>query len=123
MTARVSAEEVKSLIATDLSDDVVMATFVDTANLLVDEHLLTAGHSARLLTKIELYLSAHLLALKEELGGLTRSKYGDADDSFANVYGDALKSTRFGQVVLTLDDSGILAGVGTTTLRAEFRVV
>ncbi len=124
MTARVSAGAVKTIVRTDISDADVTAHFIDTANLYVDTHLVPgAGHSDRVLEKIELYLSAHFVALTEEQGGITRSKLGDADESFANVYEGGLKSTRFGLQALSLDTSGILTAVAQTSLKAEFRVV
>ncbi len=97
---------------------------IDTANVFVNTHLVpAAGHSELILEKIELYLASHFVALTVDQGGLTRSKLGDADESFANVYEAGLKSTRFGQQALALDTSGILNRVAATTLKAEFRVV
>ena len=124
MAARTSAGAVKEVVATDIVDEVVTANFIDTANLFVDTHLVPdAGHSEAMLTKIELYLAAHFVALTEEQGGITRSKLGDADESFANIYEGGLKSTRFGLSALALDTSGILNNVAQTNLKAEFRVV
>lgn len=124
MTARVSADAVKEVVPSKLDDDVILSNMIDTANVFVNEHLVPdAGHSDLILEKIELYLSAHFVALTEEQGGITRSKLGDADDSFANVYEAGFKSTRFGQQALAIDTSGILNRVASTTLKAEFRVI
>ncbi len=107
-----------------MGDDEVLVQFIDTANLYVDTHLVpTAGHSERMLEKIELYLAAHFVALTEEQGGITRSKLGDADESFANIYDKGFKATRFGQQALALDTSGILNNIAALSLKAEFRVV
>jgi hypothetical protein len=123
VTARVTAEEVKQVVRTDIIDDTVLTNMIDTANLLVDEELVgEADHSDARLKKIELYLSAHYVALTEEGGGVTRSKLGDADESYANVYDAGLQSTRFGQNAASLDTSGILAAL-TPKLKAAFRVV
>lgn len=124
MSARITAAAVKVIMPTKLADDEVMAHFIDTANLYVDTHLVPdAGHTEKILGKIELYLAAHFVALTEEQGGITRSKLGDADESFANVFEAGFKSTRFGQQALALDSSGILNRVAQTKLKAEFRVV
>ena len=123
MAARVTADEVKEIVSTSLTDDVVLAHMVDTANLYVDTHLLTAAHPVAILKKIELYLAAHLVTLTEERGGLTRAKMGDSDESLANIYSEGFRSTRYGQVALTLDTSGTLARLGMTTAKAELRVV
>ena len=124
MTARVTADTVKEVVPTELSDETVTSNMIDTANVFVNTHLVpAAGHSSLILEKIELYLAAHFVALTEEQGGITRSKLGDADESFANVYEAGFKSTRFGQQALALDTSGILVRIAQTNLKAEFRVV
>ena len=124
MAARVSPSAVKAVVPTKLADDVVLSNMIDTANIFVDTHLVpAAGHSNLILEKIELYLSAHFVALTEEKGGITRQKFGDADESFAQIYEAGFKSTRFGQQALALDTSGILNNVSATKLKAEFRVI
>ena len=123
MAARVTAGAVKEVVPTQIADSVVLTNFIDTANLFIDTHLASAGHTDEILAKIELYLAAHYVALTEEQGGLTRSKLGDADESFANIYGQGLKATRFGQQALAIDTTGILNSVAATQLKAEFRVV
>ena len=122
--ARVSAEQVTELITTSLEESVILSSMVDTANLYVDTYLLEADHSDAILEKIELYLAAHFVAITEERGALKSSKTGDARDEWHTDYmGTGFNSTRFGQVALTLDTSGILAGVGSAKLKAQFRVV
>jgi hypothetical protein len=124
MGARVSASAVKEVIETSLTDGTIDSSMIDTANLYVDTHLVPdAGHSDEVLTKIELYLAAHFVALTEEKGGITRAKMGDADESYANVYASGFKSTRYGQTALNFDTSGILARLSITEPKAEFRVV
>lgn len=124
MTARVTAVGVKEVIETSLSDATVLASMIDTANLYVDTHLVPDGTlSAAVLTKIELYLAAHFVALTEEKGGITRAKMGDADESYANVYDDGFQATRFGQTALILDTTGTLARLSITSAKAEFRVI
>lgn len=123
MVARVSADEVKEVVSTSLSDDVVLATAVDTAHLYVEEHLLTAGHSASILKKIEQFLAAHVLCLIEERGGLKGAKLGDSSEFLSDVYSDGFRSTRFGQLAIALDTSGTLVRLGAPTLKSEFRVV
>jgi hypothetical protein len=120
---RVTATTVKEIIQTTLSDDVINTNHIKTANTFVDEYLNTVGLSDNMLEQIELYLSAHYVALTEEGGPLTRDKLGDADTSFANIYATGLKSTRYGQAALALDVSGTLSSLTTTQLKANFRVV
>ena len=120
--ARVSAEAVRELIKYSGTDDALDA-FIDTATTLVDTHLLSSGQSVAILTKIELYLAAHLVALSEELGGIIRDAYGSSSVSLANVYDAGFKSTRFGQVALALDASGTLSSLSTNKLLAQFRLI
>ena len=122
--ARVSASQVTEIITTTIEDDVLSSNMIDTANTFVDEHLLEAGYSDALLEKIELYLSAHFVAITEEAGAPSMSKVGDATEEWAtDWFGPGFASTRFGQTALTLDSSGILAEVGSGKLKAQFRVV
>jgi len=122
--ARVSAAQVKEIIETDIDDDILLSNFIDTAHIYVDTHLSAAGHDSHILTKIELYLAAHFVAITDEGGALKYTKLGDASDAYDTSFLDSgLKSTRYGQTALTLDSSGILANVGTASLKAEFRVI
>lgn len=117
---RVVKADVDKIIDTQIAD---LDTFIETANLIVNEHLQGEISSEPLLTKIELYLAAHFVALTDEGGGIVRSSMGDAADSFANVYEAGLRSTRFGQQALALDYTSTLATITTGKIRAEFRVV
>lgn len=121
--ARVTADTVKEIISTQLTDQVVNQNHILTANLIVNDNLVNQGISDEMLERIELYLAAHYVALTEEGGALTRDKLGDADTSYANIYDQGLKSTRFGQTALALDTTGILAQISTTNLKAAFRVI
>lgn len=122
--ARVSASQVKELIETTLADNVILASMIDTANVIIDTHLNNAGHSKQILAKIELYLSAHFVAITEERGTLKFSKLGDSSEAYNTAkFGTGFNSTRFGQTALLLDTTGILSNVGATNLKAELRVV
>ena len=123
MVARILAVQVRDLIDTSIGETVLTDSFIDTAHVYVDSNLLSTSHSEAMLAKIELYLAAHFVAITEERGGLRSTKLGDSTDAFADVYSAGLNSTRFGQIALTLDTSGTLAAIGTTGLKAEFRVV
>lgn len=123
-TARVKASEVKEVVATSLTDQIISSNMIVTANAVVNDILETdAGLSVEVLKSVELYLAAHFVALTEEGGALTRDKMGDADQSYANIYESGFKGTRFGQTALSLDSSGKLAAASQTMLKASFRVV
>ncbi len=121
MAARVTDTEVKALIDVEASRDIT--SLIDVANRYVDKYLLPEGLTTAELKDIELYLAAHLVALTVERGGLTSEVMGDSEQSYANVYKSGFRSTRFGQMAITLDSTGILASVGSGGLRAEFKVL
>lgn len=117
--ARVTDSEVKAII--DTSRDTT--PFINNANLLITEILANSGLSTDRLKMIELYLSAHFVAVTEEKGGLTSSKVGNSSDSFGGDYTQGLNLTRYGQQAVLLDTSGLLAGMATPKKRAEFQVL
>lgn len=124
MTARVTnADVAKILPAEFVNDD--FATFIASANLLVNEELASAGLSAARLTQIELYLSAHFAIITLEKGGLTRQKIGESEDFFQTWTNTAvgLNATRYGQQATTMDTSGKLAALASGKLRASFSIV
>lgn len=121
---RIEADQVKEIITTTISDSTILTSMIDTAHVFVDTHLLDYDHPSAILEKIELYLAAHFVSLTSEEGALILSKQGDATDEWDTQHlGKGLSSTRFGQAALVLDSSGILAGLGTGKLKAQFRIM
>lgn len=117
MALRSNPATVKDIIDTEL-DDAIVDLFVDTASALVDANLLNSGLSEALLTRIETFLAAHLLTVREPQARSVT--LGDESVSFQGVTGDMLKATFYGQAVLLLDTSGTLANLGKQ--RASFMV-
>ena len=116
---RVTDSEVCAVIDTERD----VSPFIETANLVVTEQLAGAGLSAARLKQIELYLSAHFVAITEERGALTTSDTGSSKEVYAIEIGRGLNATRYGQQVITLDSSGILIVSASGKPQAEFRVV
>lgn len=123
MSARVSGGQVKDVIETSLEEAVILGSMINTANLYVDTHLLTVGHTDAVLERIELYLAAHIVALTEERGSLKGGKFGDSSEFLADVFDDGFRATRYGQMAITLDTSGTLASLGRANMKAQFTVV
>lgn len=121
MAHRVSDAEVKELFDDDVGFDTT--NFIDTANVIINEHLASVISSVELLTKIELYLAAHFVTLTFERGGLVRSAALDASETYANVFKSGFRSTRYGQQALALDYTSTLQAVSRDKLTAKFRVV
>lgn len=117
--SRVTDSEVKALLTTDRE----VKPFIETASLLVDELLVGQGMSDARLKQVELYLSAHYLAIAEERGALLSSEKGDSKDEYGVAQGQGLTLTRFGQQALALDSSGVLSAEVSPTKKALFRVV
>ncbi len=116
---RVTSSEVKALITTSFDVDPLIAT----ANLIVDEVLVGQGMTDARLKTIELWLSAHFVAVAEERGALMSSNKGSSEETYKIEVGEGLRMTRFGQQALALDTTGILAEKTTSMNTAQFRVV
>ena len=116
--ARVSEAEVKQIIETSLSDPIVLA-FINTANRLVTKHLEGEDcHDADSLKDVELYLSAHFVALRQRKK--TGQKIDDASDSYAGSFGRGLDFTQYGQTTKQFDCSGVLESLGQGRLVVGF---
>lgn len=120
--ARTTPDALKAYVTVPSDFDV--APFIEDAATLMDAYLPASGLSEPILTLIEKNLAAHLLTLAYERGGLVVKKVGESSETYAKA-GEAggLRSTRFGQMALSLDSTGALEGIGSTVKTAQFRVV
>ena len=109
MTLRVDADDVKEIIKTNLTDNEI-TPFITTANLLVNENLASDSYSTALLTEIEKWLSAHLIAITKERQA-QKVKMDDSEETYGRL-GLHLNSTTYGQMVTMLDTNGILSNLG-----------
>lgn len=106
--ARVTAEQVRDLISTTLTDARVNA-MINTAHLVVEQRLSGKGVEASVLKQIELWLSAHFVSLADprkkqvKIDEVTVT-YATPDSSL-----EGLRSTTFGQQALALDPTNSLA--------------
>lgn len=117
--ARVTDDDVKAIINTTRDT----TPFIETANIIVSEELVGKGLSENRLKQIELYLSAHFVAITEENGALVRKKMGDADESYQLEKGKGFAMTRYGQQAIDLDTTGIIKNISQTEFTARFTVV
>jgi hypothetical protein len=115
MAARTTATEVKKIIDTSLSDSIVEA-YIGDANVMVNEVLGT--DTTDLLTSIEKWLTAHLIAMTQERVSI-KEEAGTAKITYPDVFGQGLKATPYGQMVLTLDTSGSFAALGGKSATIE----
>jgi hypothetical protein len=109
MSARVNSGEVREIITTSLTDPAIDA-YIAIANPMVT-NTVTCGLGATTLKEIERWLTAHLIAITKERTA-TEEKLGEASIKYAGVFGEGLKSTSYGQMVLQLDTCGGFANLG-----------
>lgn len=109
---------------TTVLPDSTLNQYIAIATLIVTEDLEGSGYSSDRLDAIELNLAAHYAILGQERGGLIQQKIGTSEERYQLMSGsNSLSSSRFGQVVSSLDTLGILAGMASQPLKAAFRVV
>lgn len=105
---RVSAEDVKEILDTDLSNTVIGA-FINAANITVTKLLGSkTALSEEQRIEIERWLSAHLIACTKDHQAKSEAA-GDASVTYQGQTEMALDSTHYGQMVKFLDTTGTLA--------------
>lgn len=121
--SRVTPTEVKAIIDTDLADPIVQ-TWIDAASAVVDDNAGCMGSVETLLTQVELYLSAHFLALLDpsEGGIVTKEKAEQLETNYktadinknidATVYGQTANMLSKGCLGTTSDKAIQLFSVG-----------
>jgi len=108
MAIRVTGEDVKKIIDTDLSESEI-EIFIETASDLVDD--LIGIYAAARLEKIELWLSAHFLAMSLEPQPQSEAA-GQTSVTYQGQSAMRLDATRYGQMVGMLDTQGALSDAG-----------
>ncbi len=108
--ARVTSTEVKVIISTTMVDADVDA-HIDIANRFITDVLSSKGMSSARLKDIELYMSAHLIMIFQEKGGVKSERIGDSQRTYSVLSSDGLKMSRYGQTAAMLDTSGTLLSV------------
>lgn len=105
MAVRVTADEVKEIIDTELSDTRINS-FVIASHNTIESNLLNKGLEEDLLKEIERWLSAHYITAFERQA--IEEEAGPVSQKFANVFDKGLDSSTYGQTVKMLDKTGIL---------------
>ena len=109
MAVRVTATDVRAIIPTSLLDAAIDA-YIKIANPMVT-NTVTCGLSEAVLKEIERWLTAHLISITQERM-TTEEKLGEASVKYSGVFGEGLKSTTYGQMVLQLDTCGQFGNLG-----------
>lgn len=107
--ARITPQDVKDIIDTDL-DNRTLNVFINGANLTVTAVLGTSTSlSAGQKKEIERWLTAHLIASGPEPSVQKEEVMGETQIEYQGKTGKGLKATRYGQQVLLLDTTGLMA--------------
>lgn len=82
--SRVTPEEVKTIVDTDLTDPVIQI-WIDAANSVVNDNSECIGGDEDRLEQVELYLSAHFIAMLDTStrGFVTKEKAEDLETSYS----------------------------------------
>jgi len=113
MTPRVSDTEVKRIINTSLNT----TPFINTANVLIDKHLGSSSLSDNLMREIELWMSAHFTAIRQQQA--KQESIGKTSITYQGKTEMGLKATLYGQQALALDPTGLLDQIGRKVAKFE----
>jgi len=117
MTNYVTGADVLEIMDTDLTS-AQLDPFCEVANSIVTEKL-TGIHAAERLKNIARWYAAHLVSCTPLAREAVSEKIGDAQATYSGQTWKGLEGTMYGQQVLLLDTSGILAQTGKKTCSFE----
>jgi hypothetical protein len=114
MAVRVTAAEVKVILDNTALSDTDIDAYIVGANALVNSVLGTGTED--ILTEIEKWLTAHMIASTRERQAIKEGA-GGASITYSGNYDTMLSSTSYGQMVMTLDSTGLMAALGMKAVR------
>lgn len=112
MAVRTTEAEVKAIMSSCTASSATITAMIAAASAMIDrvfEYDTSLG--ATELEELERWLTAHLIASIFERTSVFE-KIGDAQIQYANVLGKGLMSTPYGQAVMLMDTTGLLANAG-----------
>ncbi len=118
--ARATEAEVKAIIDTELTEEQV-SPYLRTAAVYLDDVLANEGYGEAMLTEIETWYAAHLVAIRDPR--VKSESEGDKSTSYHGSSGMGLEHTPYGQQVLRLEHKGILATIDKGQGDAEVRAL
>jgi hypothetical protein len=112
MANRVDYDDVKAIMDNCTTADATVTVFITTANTIINKVFANdTTMSEDVLTEVEKWLAAHLIA-STVFRTTSEEKLGDASLKYTGEWGKKLESTPYGQMVLILDASGLMANAG-----------
>lgn len=103
---RTTVDDVRAIISTTL-EDATITNIIGSASTLLDSLTDMSGLSVALLTEIERWMSAHMIAITWERTAKNEGA-GGASIEYAGNFGTGFASTQYGQMAITLDTTGTL---------------
>lgn len=113
--ARTDIAAVKEILDTALTDSDILA-HINIASRATDNKLSGKGLTEEVLTDIETFWTAHIIAMGKERQAKSE-KIGDVQVQYQGEFGEGLRMTTYGQMVLMLDTTGTLANAGLKKAR------
>lgn len=113
MAVRVTTEEVLEIMDSDVVISSTQATaMIRAASLVIDKIFEDDSDiTAEELVELERWLSAHMIS--STLARMSsKEKVGEAEITYTGKWGELLKATPYGQMVLLLDTTGKIANAG-----------
>lgn len=112
MAVRITSTEVLQIMDGCTTSPPIVESLIAAASRVVDKVFEDdTSMSAEQLTEVERWLTAHMLA-STLFRTASEEKIGDTAIKYTGKWGEMLKSTPYGQMVLLLDTSGLLAKQG-----------
>lgn len=106
MERPIDPAKVQEIMDTELTVEQI-APYVTGANVFVEGTLVGKGLSDDLLAQLEIWITAHMIALSRERTAKSEEA-GGAKIVYAGEWGQMFSATSYGQMALTLDTSGTL---------------
>lgn len=111
--ARTTYSEVLEIMEDCTVSSTIVDSYITAANALITKVFENDTHNmpTTLLTEMERWLTAHMIASSLQRS-TEREKLGMAEVKYTGEYGRMLESTPYGQMVLTLDFTGLMKKMG-----------
>ena len=110
MAIRVTATEVKAIMPEVVILDATVDLYIAAGSLLIDS-VFGATNTDALTKQIETWFIAHMIASTQSRMSI-EEKLGDASVKYHDWKGEGLSSTPYGQVILLLDNLGLMSNIG-----------
>ena len=113
MAVRVTSAEVLQIMDNCKMSTTVIDGLIISANAFINKVFeYDTDMTETILKEIERWLTAHMIACTDIHRVASKERLGDAEVSYTGEWGKMLDSTPYGQMVKTLDVTGLLARAG-----------